>query len=161
MYPMFRTFRPQIKTFRVQKEVEFDAGHRVPLHASKCRNPHGHRYRVRATVEGPLHSEGSSTGMVMDFGDLKALLTEHVHDRYDHGFIVWEGDDAMLDGLGGRWTEGWKVILEPWHPTAENMAAAIHANLAPQVRALGAKLISIDVWETPTSVATYPGQTWT
>ena len=137
MYPMYalRWFQ-KLDTFQVQKEVEFDAGHRVPLHASKCRNPHGHRYRVRATVEGTLRQSGSSTGMVVDFGDLKALLTERVHDRYDHGFVVWEDDFALRTCLtDAAAPEQWKVIVEPWHPTAENMAKAILVFI--EMRSLG------------------------
>lgn len=143
-----------MKTYRVTKEVQFDAGHRVPLHDSKCRNPHGHRYTVRATVEGALVEHGSSTGMVMDFSHIKALLTKHVHDRYDHGFVVWDQDYEMRDGLDSK---GWKVIVEPWHPTAENMAAAIFDRLEPLIDGMSgdARLVSIAVYETPTSVAEY------
>lgn len=31
--------------FSCTRRLEFDAGHRVPLHESKCKNPHGHRGR--------------------------------------------------------------------------------------------------------------------
>lgn len=54
----------------VSKDVQFDAGHRVPSHASKCRNPHGHRYRVVAYCVGDVVEDGGSAddGMVVDFG---------------------------------------------------------------------------------------------
>ena len=141
----------------ISKTIEFDAGHRVPLHASKCRNPHGHRYKVEATVSGPLATTGSSTGMVVDFGHLKELLQNRVHDVYDHGFIIWEGDVDMLDAFEMRYDLEWKVIIVPWHPTAENMAEAIFKDLQGGVRTLMPKcdLIGIKVWETPTSVAAY------
>lgn len=149
--------------FIVSKEIEFDAGHRVPLHSSKCRNPHGHRYKVVANVAGELWVSGSSTGMVMDFGDIKRYLTELVHDVYDHGFIVQRSDDAMLTGLamhewepydGSNWKSdlGWKVIIVDWTPTAEEMARAIYEDL----RRVVAGLVSVDVYETPTSKASYP-----
>jgi len=150
-----------MKLFSVQKEIEFDAGHRVPLHASKCKNPHGHRYKVRATVAGHLQEEGSATGMVIDFGDIKQLLTERVHDVFDHGFIVHVRDIAMMKALG-QWYDpehqmyvndnGWKVIVVDWTPTAEEMAAAIYRDLWDHIPGLQ----YIDVWETPTSVARYP-----
>lgn len=143
--------------FRVTKEIEFDAGHRVPLHESKCRNPHGHRYKVAVTVEGSLAEQGSSTAMVVDFGRIKKLLTERVHDRYDHGFIVWEGDDALGAFRTTAKVLGWKLIEVPWHPTAEEMARAIYDDLAPLVSTLSddAYLCDVQVWETPTSVAWY------
>lgn len=146
-----------MSVFRVTKEVEFDAGHRVPLHDSKCRNPHGHRYKVAVTVEGPLAEHGSSTGMVVDFAHIKALLTREVHDRYDHGFIVYEGDDEVLGFLADSDASGWKVIHVPWHPTAENMARDIYDTLCDAVSGMadGVRLVDVQVWETPTSVAWY------
>lgn len=147
--------------FMVSKEIEFDAGHRVPLHSSKCRNPHGHRYKVVANVAGDLHERGSSTGMVMDFGDIKLALTELVHDIFDHGFIVQRSDVDMMSALGIDMAEdqkpdtsffGWKVIVVDWTPTAEEMARAIFEILRRRVGGL----VSVDVYETPTSKATYP-----
>lgn len=150
-----------MSTFSVSKEIEFDAGHRVPQHSSKCSNPHGHRYKVRATLTGQLQDSGSSEGMVMDFGDIKHYLTELVHDVYDHGFIVQRSDDDMMKALGINWSEtqasdtsfmGWKVIVVDWTPTAEEMARAIYDNLVTHLP----DLQKIEVWETPTSIATYP-----
>lgn len=144
-------------SFRVTKEVEFDAGHRVPLHDSKCRNPHGHRYKVAVTVEGPLADEGSGTGMVIDFAHIKKLLTERVHDVYDHGFIIWDGDTDMGAFLTTARVLSWKVITVPWHPTAENMAKAVYDELADPIETMadGVRLVDVQVWETPTSVAWY------
>lgn len=147
----------------INKEIEFDAGHRVPLHASKCRNPHGHRYRVVAYIEGELITSGPESGMVRDFSIVKELLTERVHDVYDHGFIVHEIDYPMIAAFKATWTkvdgayktytnEGWKVIVVPFIPTAECLAKAIFDDL----KANGLPtLMRIDVWETPTSCASY------
>lgn len=157
----------QPRRVAVSKEVEFDAGHRVPLHASKCRNPHGHRYRVRATCSGlvvPDDQQSADAGMVVDFGDLKAWLTEHVHDRFDHGFIVWTGDrlmvdafDDTVDALDAVGEAPFKVVTVDYVPTAENLARDIFATLDPIIDGgwLGAlRLDMIEVWETPTSLAT-------
>jgi 6-pyruvoyltetrahydropterin/6-carboxytetrahydropterin synthase len=147
----------------ISKEIEFDAGHRVPLHASKCKNPHGHRYKVTAYIEGELITEGPESGMVRDFSIVKQLLTEHVHDVYDHGFIVADSDEQMLTSLGlgdfgqgrfGLFTEqhsDWKVIVVPFYPTAECLAKKIFDDLRPHLP----NLFQIDVWETPTSCATW------
>ena len=53
-------------TVRISKEVQFDAGHRVPNHASKCKNPHGHRYRVVVHCAGEIidDPEHESDGML-------------------------------------------------------------------------------------------------
>jgi len=142
-----------MRKFSVSKEIEFDAGHRVPDHASKCRNPHGHRYKVRAHVVGDLQTEGSSTGMVIDFGDIKKQLTEKVHDVFDHGFIVHEEDYSMLRAFASSdEVDSWKIIVVQWVPTAENMAKWIYEVLTPLIPGLWA----IEVYETPTSIAFYP-----
>src|SRR5690606_39195677 len=112
--------------FRVTKEIEFDTGHRVPLHESKCRNPHGHRYKVKANVVGPLKSAGSESGMVVDFGYIKRLLTTDVHDRFDHAFVVQSTDTDLCAFL---LDSTWNVVLVDFAPTAENMAAAIYRDL--------------------------------
>ncbi len=86
--------------FYVSKQVEFDAGHRVPLHGSKCRSPHGHRYVVRATCTGwPVTERAADEGMVVDFGDLKEWLASEVSQRLDHSFMVYEGDLPMRRAL--------------------------------------------------------------
>lgn len=143
----------------ITKEVEFDAGHRVPGHTSKCRNPHGHRYRVEVMVSGPIIEEPGrpDCGMLVDFGDLKQLLVQLVHDHYDHAFIVWEADTEMRQALEGH---DWKVVVVPYVPTAENIARLVWLALAPVVAARfgdDLQLERVKVWETPTSVAWYRG----
>lgn len=155
----------------ISKEVEFDAGHRVPNHKSKCRNPHGHRYRVRVYATGPIVEESGAPdeGMLVDFSDLKAILTERVHDVLDHGFIVHKDDEQMIEALYGYLptdpTMGaasydWKVIIFPYIPTAENIARwcweQIQGPLETRFRS-GLVLNAVTVYETPTSEATYNG----
>ena len=65
---------------KISKEIEFDAGHRVPKHDGKCRSPHGHRYRVRVTCKGYVIEDPNSSdnGMLVDFGRLKGIMTEKI-----------------------------------------------------------------------------------
>lgn len=165
-------------TFTIQREVEFDAGHRVPEHASKCRSPHGHRYKVRAHVGSrTLASKGSSTGMVIDFGDISALLTKKIHDVLDHGWILYEGDAEMrtafqmsgnipLDRVSDFSPHvaynhmGWKIILFPYTPTAENIAKWAFEEIVYEIDNMSTSdhvvwLHQIDVFETPKSVASF------
>ena len=136
---------------RVTKRIEFDAGHRVARHGGQCANPHGYRYFVDLTVEGPLVDDDAAAdyGMVVDFGRLKNFLTTQVHDRYDHGFMVEDADTEMRDALTGH---DWKVIVVPWTPTAENLAQAIGRD-AGILRPM--RVVSVTVFETPTSSATW------
>ncbi len=145
--------------YEVSKEIEFDAGHRVPNHKSKCRNPHGHRYCVQVTISGQVVTEegASDEGMLADFGDLKTIMTEHIHDVLDHSFIVYEGDTTMRNLLTGNLIgeDPWKVVIFPYIPTAENMAKWCFEEIVDEIVAMGFTLEAIKVWETPTSTATY------
>ena len=145
----------------ITKEVEFDAGHRVPSHGSKCRNPHGHRYRVRVACMGAIINDPGSPddGMLVDFGDLKALMMEGVHDVLDHAFIYHEDDEQMQQALSVN--PFWLTVRFPYVPTAENIARWVWEQLEEPI---GTRfrdnlwLSEVAVWETPTSVAYYAGE---
>jgi len=143
--------------YTVSKEIEFDAGHRVPNHKSKCRNPHGHRYRLRVTIAGELitNAGASDEGMLADFGDLKTIMTEKVHDVLDHGFIVHEDDRVMLGFFSEYSEDVFKYIVVPFVPTAENLAKWCWDQLSDLVLQMGFWLELVELWETPTSLATY------
>ena len=85
----------------ITRKLEFDAGHRIPDHRSQCRNLHGHRYVLEITLQGDLvDTEGApDRGMVMDFADVKALAMEHLVNKWDHAFIVYEGDVKVREFL--------------------------------------------------------------
>jgi len=140
----------------VTKEVEFDAGHRVPDHKSKCQNPHGHRYKVKVHIEGPLQTVGSSNGMVLDFSDIKSMLTSRVHDWLDHGFMVYTGDSVLREAFATV-MDMWKIVLVDFVPTAENLAENIYTDLSEYMAKvkMAGNIIAVEVHETPTSIATY------
>jgi 6-pyruvoyltetrahydropterin/6-carboxytetrahydropterin synthase len=140
----------------VTRAIELDAGHRVPLHHSKCRNPHGHRYKIEAGVSGPLvTTPHSDHGMVVDFGALKELMVEQIHERWDHAFLVWEQDRELRACLEGH---DWRVVILELVPTAENLAFLVFHDLRPWVEKAWdgrVKLEMIRVWETPSCTALY------
>jgi len=150
----------------ISKEIEFDAGHRVSTHGSKCKNPHGHRYKVRVTCKGTIidNPERVDHGMLIDFGSLKTIMNEKIHDVLDHGFIVWEEDFAMRESLlvGFRdYGLNWNVIFFETMPTAENIAVWCWNQIKDDIANSFGKDLVIDevaVWETPTSVAYYRGE---
>lgn len=127
-------------------------GHRIPNHNSKCRNPHGHRYRLELTLSGPLIEEAndSSEGMVFDFGDIKKFMTEKVHDPLDHGFMIYSQDLEM------RWLRGtnWNVVIVGFIPTAENIAKWCFGQLK-DCFPKGITISNVRVFETPNCWADY------
>jgi 6-pyruvoyltetrahydropterin/6-carboxytetrahydropterin synthase len=137
--------------FTITRRIEIDAAHRVPTQGSKCQHLHGHRYVIEATCEGELIETGVQSGMVMDFGFLKTLMVSHIDACFDHALIVWI-DDPLLDKfkeVAGRY------VVVPFIPTAENLAKIWFDVLKPGVLLNGAKLVALDVWETPNCRATY------
>ena len=107
----------------ITRRIEFDAGHRIPNHASQCRHLHGHRYAIEITLSGEIiRTEGSSEeGMVMDFSEVKRIANAVIVDHWDHAFLVYRGDRAVVDFLASL--PGHKTVLLPVVPTAENLAA--------------------------------------
>ena len=59
-------------------------------HDGGCANVHGHNYGVEITVRGPIINEigNSSHGMVVDFGTIKKIYKEFIHDVLDHSLIL-------------------------------------------------------------------------
>jgi len=125
----------------ITKELRFDAAHRLylPLLSEKenrklfgkCCQFHGHTYRLRVTVAGPVQS----TGMILNFTDLKKIIKDRILSRYDH---------ADLNTL-----DEYRDIP----PTAENMAKFIFRELWPCLNSRGVDLKKITLYETPDSWA--------
>lgn len=70
--------------FKVSKTFKFEAAHYLPNHDGKCKKMHGHSYRVQVVVGGDMVTTiGPKDGMLLDFGDLNALVAPIV-DGMDH-----------------------------------------------------------------------------
>jgi 6-pyruvoyltetrahydropterin/6-carboxytetrahydropterin synthase len=119
---------------RITRRLEFDAGHRIPDHASQCRHLHGHRYAIEVTLSGEIIDAAGKpvNGMVMDFGDMKTIAREHVVDRWDHAFLVYRGDTAVVEFLAGM--PDHKTVVLDTIPTAENLAREAFRILDPVYR---------------------------
>ena len=102
--------------------LEFDAGHRIPDHASQCRHLHGHRYALEVTLSGEIVRKAGDPAncMVMDFSEVKALAKSHLVDRWDHAFLVYAGDRSVVEFLATL--PGHKTVILDCVPTAENLA---------------------------------------
>ncbi len=106
----------------ITRRLEFDAGHRIPDHKSQCRHLHGHRYAVEITLSGQIIQQAgdAANGMVMDFSEVKALAKAHLVDEWDHAFLAYAGDTAVVDFLASM--PGHKTVILNCVPTAENLA---------------------------------------
>jgi len=136
----------------ITRKLEFDAGHRIPDHRSQCRNLHGHRYVLEITLRGDVvETEGASDrGMVMDFADVKSLAMTHLVSRWDHAFLVYEGDTRVREFLESM--PDHKTIVLERVPTVENLAAIAFETLAEVYDAhygVNLRLQQVRLYETP------------
>ena len=106
----------------ITRKMEFDAGHRIPDHNSQCRNLHGHRYTLLITLSGEVVEQAgeSDNGMIMDFGDIKALANQYLVNLWDHAFIVYQGDTQVREFLDSM--PDHKTVVIDRVPTVENLA---------------------------------------
>ncbi|MDR3214235.1 MAG: 6-carboxytetrahydropterin synthase QueD [Azoarcus sp.] len=137
---------------RITRRLEFDAGHRIPDHASQCRHLHGHRYVLEISLGGDIiDAPGSEVnGMVMDFSEIKRIAWEKVVSRWDHAFLAWRQDTRVLEFLASL--PGHKTVILDAVPTAENLAAVAFETLAAAYRdAYGntLRLERVRLFETP------------
>lgn len=139
---------------QITRRIEFDAGHRIPDHASKCKNIHGHRYVLEATVLGTVQpARGQSDdGMVVDFGDLKTLMNLEIGDKWDHAFLV-ASTDVVGVSASAAMGAGHKTVFLPCIPTVENLAALAFEAIDRRVRETivgdQAALHHVRLYETP------------
>lgn len=144
----------------VTRDFEWDMGHRVTNHASLCKNPHGHRYRMRVTVMGGIDErEGVTTqGMLVDFGTLKQLVNELIVDIYDHSFVFWSNDTVMRKFANDN--PELRMHEMSFVPTAECLAdffrKEIEGTLGERLPML--RLVKIELFETPNSSATWSSE---
>lgn len=119
---------------RITRRLEFDAGHRIPDHASQCKHLHGHRYVIEITLTGDIiQADGNpANGMVMDFGDIKRIAKAHLVDLWDHAFLAYRGDTPIVDFLASL--PGHKTVLLDAVPTAENLVVIAFRLLDAQYR---------------------------
>jgi 6-pyruvoyltetrahydropterin/6-carboxytetrahydropterin synthase len=138
---------------QVTRSIEWDMGHRVPNHKHKCRYPHGHRYRLELTLSGQVsHDRGTShEGMVHDFGDIKQILLDKIHDTLDHCFMASE-DDVVFTPLAKE--HDLQILLVPFIPTAENIVQWCFDRLQHCFPS-SLKITRLRLYETPTSWADF------
>ena len=68
---------------QISKTFCFEAAHLLPRHQGKCSRLHGHSYKLRVEVGGPVDKE---SGFILDYGELKKLV-QPIVDRFDHRFL--------------------------------------------------------------------------
>jgi 6-pyruvoyltetrahydropterin/6-carboxytetrahydropterin synthase len=124
------------KRVLVSKEFTFDAAHHLHCYEGKCKNLHGHTYRVVLGISGFVDHRG----LMIDFGDIKDIWKNEIEIFLDHRYL--------------------NDTLPPMNTTAENIVVWIYEKMAEALKRedrqnqyFGARVEFVRLFETPTSYA--------
>ncbi|HDR7672927.1 TPA: 6-carboxytetrahydropterin synthase QueD [Bacillus wiedmannii] len=124
------------KRVMASKEFTFDAAHHLHCYEGKCKNLHGHTYKVVFGISGYVNE----IGLAIDFGDIKEIWKNEIEIYLDHRYL--------------------NETLPAMNTTAENMVVWIYEKMAEALtkdnRAneyKGARVEFVRLFETPTSYA--------
>jgi 6-pyruvoyltetrahydropterin/6-carboxytetrahydropterin synthase len=98
---------------KIAKEFHWEMGHRLPEHFGKCKNIHGHSYKMIVELEGNVEP----TGMVMDYYDVKQIINPLV-EELDHAFLVYKDDKEIIEFLQKMKS---KYMIVDFQSTVENI----------------------------------------
>lgn len=138
---------------RITKQFNFETGHALYGYDGKCKNVHGHSYKLSVTVIGSPITDNNNVkyGMVIDFTDLKKIVKEEIVDVFDHA-TVFNKNTPHIELAHEMMKRGHEVLLVEYQPTSENMvidfAAKIEKRLPEDI-----KLFSLKLQETESSFA--------
>ena len=112
----------------------FAAAHQLKMVAKKCENLHGHNWKIEVRLAG---KELNNAGVLMDFGELKIILSEIIQ-RLDHKFL------NDLEYFNDRFP-----------PSSENIAYFIANELKASINNPLVQVSSVTSWESENACATY------
>jgi len=138
--------------FTLKSEIGMDIAHYLVGYDGKCKNMHGHRYRVIVKVSADqLHQEGQLRGMVDDFGHIKAALRT-VSDYFDHKLLLEDSEEGRKIAAFFKENEfGFEVVMVPYRTTVEEMSRDIYR----RIKGMGINITEIEMYETPTNSCIY------
>ena len=138
---------------RITKQFSFETGHALYGYDGKCKNVHGHSYKLSVTVIGTPITDKSNVkyGMVIDFGDLKKIVKSEVVDVFDHA-TVFNKNTPHIELAKELENRDHSVILVDYQPTSENMVVDFAEKISSRLPA-HIKLFSLRLQETETSFA--------
>ncbi|HKL71128.1 MAG TPA: 6-carboxytetrahydropterin synthase [Marinilabiliaceae bacterium] len=142
---------------RLTKEFRFEMAHALHNYDGLCKNIHGHSYILHVTVMGTpcKKSDNPKLGMVMDFGQLKAIVNEEIVSKLDHAVVMPSSyPQNQIENLG-EITE--RVIVTDFQPTCENMLIDFVERIQPRLPH-DIELFSLKLYETANSFAEWYAQ---
>ncbi len=130
---------------KIAKEFNWEMGHHLPEYFGKCKNIHGHSYKMWVELEGDV----LENGMVMDYYHLKDII-EPLIDKMDHSFLVYEGDDSIIEFLEKMNS---KMVIVNFQSTVENITNYFLAEIKKIKLPSNIEKVKVRVYETPDDYA--------
>ena len=132
------------------KIFRFEMAHALHGYPGKCKNIHGHSYKLYVTVKAgeEMHGYIPAPGILLDFKEIKQLVRTTIVNRLDHQLIL-SGDYIKAHP---------SIILEDnlllWEaePSAENLLIFIRKTLQQKLPD-GIELVKLKLYETNDSYA--------
>jgi len=138
---------------RITKQFTFEMAHALYGYDGKCKNVHGHSYKLDVCVIGNpiMDANNPKFGMLIDFGDLKTIVKSEIVDVMDHAIMlnINSPHQSLAEDLKAS---GHDIVEVDYQPTSENMvldfAKKIQLKLPENI-----KLHSLKLRETATAFA--------
>ena len=142
-----------MSNIRITKQFSFETGHALYGYDGKCKNVHGHSYKLSVTVIGKPISDNTNVkyGMVIDFSDLKKIVKSEIVDVFDHA-TVFNKNTPHVELAKELEQRGHNILLVDYQPTSEMMVIDFSKKIKKHLPE-NIKLHSIKLQETETSFA--------
>ena len=140
------------QTIRVTKEFNIEMAHALSGYDGRCKNIHGHTYRLFVTIIGKVDDDPKSpkNGMVIDFTLLKSIINKAIIDIFDHSLVLNANSphkELKNNTLGFE-----NILLVPYQPTCENLLVDFAERIKSSLPA-NISLYKLKLSETLTSYA--------
>jgi len=103
----------KIMKTQLSRTFTFDAAHKLVDYEGICSRIHGHTYTLVITVEG----EPDTSGMVMDFFDLKTLVNDSIIARLDHTYLNEFYTQPTIETVAADIFHTMQKTLKETHPS--------------------------------------------
>lgn len=146
-------------TTRITKVFSFEMAHSLWNHSGKCKNIHGHSYKLFVCLNGQIRNSTKhpEDGMIIDFGKLKSLVEKFIINEFDHALVInsksTEEDTNILNLSKLN-----NVKYVDFQPTSENLINHFAEILKKQLPE-NIYLYSLKLQETETSFVEWFEQT--
>mgnify|MGYP001825767062 FL=1 len=142
-----------MSSIRITKQFTFETGHALYGYDGKCKNVHGHSYKLSVTVFGKPITDKNHVkfGMVIDFSDLKKIVKEEIVNVFDHA-TVFNKNTPHVELARELENRGHNVLLVDYQPTSEMMVIDFSKKIKKRLPK-HISLHSLKLQETETSYA--------